>query len=308
VDWLGLTVRVSVLASSTADGWAGNWTDITFTRNGSGVCAHVSMTYTDGTTLALSGLSFNITGECAVEALDTLYIPGLCSLSRRTPGITIRFSDSEHVVVELPTAHIILLRNLTRESPSLTWPCFPWLEVFLDEVIVEYQGKIVMQMQRCCAAAHSCSRGLEFSLSCDCLKSRMISSITSSISGCFASGDLLLDLRIRPGAVSMIADIQTFDWSLIRRSDEDSLNRTVLNIPHGIIESFSFSVDLQNALLSTEKPHVFPSFRGSPNATTDDFGEYIVSLCVHEFPKLYAKTRVMGDSRHRLLRFLPLDR
>jgi hypothetical protein len=293
LDWLGIAVRIPTLTASTTDGWAsGIWTDITRTATGAGACAHLAMSYVDGTTLALSGISFDSTGQCRVAAVDTLYIPGICSLSRK--AVAVQFSVAEKTVVNLSAAHIILLRNLARESPGLSWPCFPWLEVLIDEIVVEYQGKMVLEMQRCCLTGRGSEKGLAFSICCDFLESRMISTITSSISGCFISKDVLSDLVIRPGAMSMIADLRTFDWSLIRLTDDDSAYKRVLNIPRGIIESFALSVDL-NAMLSTEKPHVFPSFQGGPNATTDDFGEYVVKLCVKELPKLYAKTRVMGE-------------
>ena len=289
-------VQISSIGISTEDGWmSGMLTDLVSESTGSIMCGHASVTFRDGSIFSLAGLSFTPSAEfITIESLDTCYIPGLCSLSRTVPNLRMSLGLDKMTVFLLGT-HVILLRNLTHEGLPWQWPLFPSISILSENLTLERHGKILLELMDCQIDAIASDKGAEFHISCGKLCSRMISTRNSSVSGCFAY-DTVHDLRIRPGEVSIVSDLMTFDWSLICSQDlKDGYQGSILKIPNGMIESFSLRVDFQEALLIMERPHTFPSFLSGPTATSRDFGDYVVKLFVNELPQLYVKTRVMGE-------------
>lgn len=288
--------QVMEVRVSTNDGWmSGTATDLVFEPKGSGICGHLSVSLRDGTVIAMSGLSYQPSEDVITGALDTCYIPGLCSLSGTLSNARIMIGPDK-TNIYLSAAHIILLQNLMHRSPRLCWPCFPEMSVTFEHLALEYNGKIIMEFLRCQIDVSSSTDGANFFLSCAELASRMISTRNSSITGCFSSGDTIKDFKIQPGEVSIVSDVRTFDWSLLRSEVLSSTNQEAIRkIPNGVIESFSLRVDFQEAMLTTENPHTFPSFQIRQTATSKDLWEYVLKVIFKELPKIYLKTRVMGE-------------
>jgi hypothetical protein len=274
-------------------------------------CAHLTLSGADGMSASVAGIEATATLEpdlkATFESIETLHIPGVCSLRERVRDSSFSFSSDRGLGVEIGSVSMILLNQTPASHTSSTTTAttvlpFP-VQLFLEELTYDTSpgandSTLVRRLQLS-AEPDSASNfaSIQCCLNVSCLENKMIKAHQVSVSGVYGgTGNTITDLKVKLDSATVSAGFSSVEWKQVLKPKTDDKQKVIWMLPSAHVAAFSTNVSYSGKVMSTTTVLRLREFIGGATTTLDEIMKHFTSGALRQIPSFFSNAAVLGES------------